>query len=152
MAVVAEKGTGPMELTQALTAFYRDYIDTWNGRRFGELAGKFDEPCIVITPGGAESFAARADYETRQRASFADYEARGYSHTTVGELSVTPMGDGMALLDAPDVCRMHRDGSIMERRRAHYVLRSTADGWRFTVVASAIVAQAVPYSRSSDGE
>lgn len=127
-----------MDLTQTLTAFYRVYLDAWNARQFEQLAACFDEPCIVIGPGGASCFSSQADYQSHQRAAFADNETRGYSHTAVGDLVVTPLGDGMALIDAPEVCRIHRDGSIMERRRAHYVLRHTAGGWRFTVVASAM--------------
>lgn len=129
-----------MDLTQTLTAFYRDYITAWNAREFDRLAGFFDEPCMVATRGGAESFASLADYQARQRQSFAAYEARGYSHTAVGELAVTPFGPGLALMDAPDVRRMHRDGSIMERRAAHYMLRLTPEGWRFVLVASYIIA------------
>ena len=127
-----------MDMTQALTEHYRAYIEAWNGRDFESLAGFFDTPCMIVTPQGAESFASLAAYQARQRDSFAEYEARGYSHTVVGDVTVAPFGDGLALLDAPDVRRMHADGSIMERRNAHYVLRLTPDGWRFTLVASYI--------------
>ena len=128
-----------MDLTQELTAFYRAYLKAWNGREFERLANFFDEPCMVATAAGGMSFASRAAYQAHQRQAFAEIEARGYSHTTVGEITAAPLGPGLALLDVADVCRMHRDGSIMERRRAHYLLRLTGDGWRFTVVASCIV-------------
>lgn len=129
-----------MDLTQTLNAHYRAYLAAWNGREFERLAGFFDEPCMVAAAAGAVSFASHAAYEAHQRRAFAEVEARGYSHTIVEELAVTPLGPGLALMDAPDVRRMHRDGSIMERRRAHYVLRETPGGWRFTVVASCILA------------
>ena len=129
-----------MELTQTLTALYRAYLEAWNGREFDRLANFFDEPSVIITPAGAASFASRAAYQAHQRQGFADYEARGYSHTVVGEITAAEVGEGLATLDAPLVCRMHADGSIMERRRAHYILRRTPDGWRFTAVASCIIA------------
>lgn len=128
-----------MDLTQELTAFYRAYLAAWNGREFDQLAAFFDEPCMVATANGGTSFSSRAAYQAHQRQAFAEIEARGYSHTTVGEITAAPLGPGLALLDVADVCRMHVDGSIMERRRAHYLLRLTPDGWRFTVVASCVV-------------
>ena len=94
---------------------------------------------MVATANGGTSFSSRAAYQAHQRQAFAEIEARGYSHTTVGEITAAPLGPGLALLDVADVCRMHVAGSIMERRRAHYLLRLTPDGWRFIVVASCIV-------------
>jgi len=129
-----------MDLNDAVTRFYRAYLEAWNQRDFEALAGFIDVPCMVVMPGGAECFADPAEYLARQRRSFAEYEARGYSHNTVGEITVSPLGEGLAGVDAPDVCRMHVDGSVMERRRAHYLVRLTPDGWRFCVVASAILA------------
>ena len=42
----------------------------------------------------------------------------------------------MAIVDAKEVARVRKDGSLIEVIDGHYVVRKFDDGWRFTMAVS----------------
>ncbi len=88
---------------------------------------------MVITHKGAVALPDRMAALTLLEQVFAELDAAGFSHTTIGPVHALACGDGLAVVDALDVRRLKGDGSVLETLDGHYVMRLTDDGWRFAM-------------------
>jgi hypothetical protein len=114
-------------------ALFHRYLRCWNGRELGGVAACFAEPAMVITDKAAVALADRAAIVTLLERLFAELDAAGFSHTTIGPVHALACGDTLAVVDALDVRRLKGDGSVLEALDGHYVMRLTDDGWRFAM-------------------
>lgn len=119
-----------------IETFYDRYITAWNARDFAAVASCYSEPALFMLPAASVSLPDRAATISMLETLFARLTADGFSHSTVGNFTVRPCGEGMAIADARDVKRLRGDGSAIETIDAHYVLRKDGGDWRFTVTVT----------------
>ncbi len=115
---------------------FSHYLSCWNDRDLDGVAACFDEPSMFILPTGAVALPDRSALVGLLEKVFDGLEQAGFSHTTIGAVEAQLCGDGMAIVDAKDVKRIKKDGSVLETIDGHYVARKTQEGWRFTVAVS----------------
>ncbi|MEM8729550.1 MAG: nuclear transport factor 2 family protein [Pseudomonadota bacterium] len=115
---------------------FDQYLDCWNKRDLEGVAACFDEPSMFVLPTGAVSSPDRQSLVSLLEKVFAGLEAAGFSHTTIGSVDATPCGDGLAIVDAAEVNRVKKDGSLLEKIDGHYVMRNCDGEWRLIVAVS----------------
>jgi len=114
-------------------AMYDRYLTAWNGRDFAGVADCFAEPAQFVLSAATIALPDRKATIAMLEQLFDRMIAEGFSHSTIGAVSVRPCADGLAIMDARDVKRLRDDGTALEVIDAHYVVRREADGWRIAV-------------------
>ncbi|TRD17342.1 YybH family protein [Palleronia caenipelagi] len=126
------------DLETEVAEFYATYLQRWNGRDFAGVADCYTEPAFFVQPDGDAVLSNRQVFTAFLESLFAKLEADGYSHSEIGEMTVTRCNDNLAILDVRDVRRLQKDGTPVDVMDAHYVLRRIDGQWKFaTVVACA---------------
>lgn len=125
-----------MTLQSEIEGFYETYLTHWNARAFEKVAACFAEPAMFVLPTGAVSLPDRAAMVAMLQGLFARMEADGFSHTTLGPVTVRACGPDLAVADVAKVCRWRADGSLMEEIDGHYVLQRKDGVWRATVAVA----------------
>lgn len=122
-----------MTLEAEVAQFYDRYLSCWNARAFDDVAACFAQPALFVLPSGAVSLPDSTAMVAMLQSLFARMEADGFSHTTVGSMTVRPCGTDLAVLDVSEICRWRGDGSLIEKIDGHYVLQRSDEVWRATV-------------------
>ena len=117
---------------------FATYLKHWNAQNIQFVAACYAEPCMFISPGGTAMLQERSALEEFLVQLFAGLNENGFSHSTVGEISVSRCNDGMAIMDVSNVRRLKSDGSVLEAIDAHYILKEYDDGWK---IAAAVVCE-----------
>ena len=112
----------------AIEAAIHSYIRAWNAQDFAAMAAHFTEPAVFILASGTRTLATRAELVAFLRGVFESLNAAGFGHTEIGAIEVWQCADGLWAADVADICRFHRDGSLMETVEVQYTLRRDADG------------------------
>ena len=121
------------DISNEAQALFARYLECWNNRDFEGVAACFDEPSMFVLPTGPVSLPNRQALVELIGKIFDGLEAAGFSHTTIGAIEAHPCGDGLAILDARDVSRFKKDGSILETIDGHYVIRQSGEEWCLAV-------------------
>lgn len=124
------------DLTREAQSLFERYLDCWNRRDLDGVAACFGEPAMFVLPSGAVALPDRPALVALLKKVFAGLETDGFSHTTIGAVTATPCGDGLAVLDAADVRRIRRDGSLLEDIDGHYVMRRSDGAWQLIVAVA----------------
>jgi ketosteroid isomerase-like protein len=109
-------------------------IERTFGRDMDAWLACFDEPMVLLTARGTLTFATRADATAFFAPQWEALRAAGFHETVAGAVSVQPLGDDLAIVDA-HFTRRRADGTEMEQLDALYVCRRKGDRW----VAAALV-------------
>ena len=117
-----------------IEALFERYLTAWNGRDFRAIAECFSEPAFFITPDMDISVPDHSTLVAMLQKMFAGFEADGFSHTEVGEISARPCAERVTIVDVKSISRLRKDGSLIEVIDGHYVARRTDDGWKFATV------------------
>ena len=115
-----------------IEALYERYLTAWNGRDFLGVAECFTEPAFFVTPNMDISLPDHSTLVAMLQKMFAGFEADGFSHSEVGEISARTCSARMTIVDVKSISRLRKDGSLIEVIDGHYVARQTGDGWKFT--------------------
>ena len=103
------------------------------GRDLDAWLACFEPPFAFVTP-EATVVAENEDAARRRfRRAFEALQAAGFESSAADHVSVSYIGDDMALVDAA-FTRRHRDGSPMGRMAALYVCRRRDEHWRIAAV------------------
>ncbi|MCB1491274.1 MAG: hypothetical protein KDJ77_05660 [Rhodobiaceae bacterium] len=122
--------------TDEIVVLYGSFLSAWNSRDFEGVANCFAEPAFYALPGTDIPVPDRSSFVALLEKVFAGLEADGFSHTEIGEVSARACGETMAIVDAKEVARVRKDGSLIEVIDGHYVVRKFDDGWRFTMAVT----------------
>ena len=120
-------------VTDDVLAMYDRYLTAWNARDFAGVADCFGEPAQFVLPATSISLPDRNATIAMLEQLFDRMIADGFSHATIGAVTVRQCADGLAIMDARDVKRLRQDGSALEVIDAHYIVRREPDGWRIAV-------------------
>jgi hypothetical protein len=120
-----------------LRAFYKDYIDTFNSHDFSAIPKFFSFPWVMITE-DAPPFEMKD--EQTQQASFekteTEIKARGWNRSGVDHLDVFATGVDTGLLIS-DFTRYRADNSIVESKRAYYIVQRKEGRWKIVTILQA---------------
>lgn len=114
-------------------ALFDRYLKAWNRRDAPTVAACFVEPAMFVTAKGTLTLPDRATTISVLEKFFADLDAAGFDRTTIGPVHALACADGLAVIDALDIQRLRKDGSLLEALDGHYIMRRTDQGWRFLV-------------------
>lgn len=123
-------------MTGPARALYQRYLAAWNGRDFAGVAACFTEPAFYVLPGASVALPDRDSFVSLLKKVFAGPEAQGFDRTEVGKITAAPCGADMAVVDARDVARLCRDGTVIETIDGHYVICKQDGDWRFTLAVT----------------
>ena len=97
------------------------------------VATYYDEPFMVVTPGGSLAIASRADVEAFLSPGFKDLQQAGYAKTEFPELKSRSLGNGLEVISGRGV-RIKADGTELATFGLTYIWREHPDGWKMTVM------------------
>ena len=104
-------------------------IEATFGRDMDGWLACFDEPMVLVSAEGTMTFPTHVETRAFFTAQWDALRAAGFATTHADAVSVSPLGDDMALVDA-HFTRRRADGSEMEQLDALYVCRRKGgDGW-----------------------
>lgn len=128
-----------MTTEQEIKALFERYLTAWNARDLATVADCYTEPSLFILPDASVPVQDNEAMINLLKLIFEGLEKEDFSHTEIEDVKACACGENLAVADASTVRRLRRDGSEIECIDAHYILRRTKDGWRFTtaVVCSA---------------
>lgn len=116
-----------------IEAFFDAYLTHWNARDFDAVADCYGAPASFVLPSGVVSLPDAAAKVAMLQNLFAQMEADGFSHTTLGPVAARSCGPDMVVADVPNVRRWRADGSLMEEIDGHYILQRQEGIWRAMV-------------------
>ena len=97
------------------------------------VATYYDEPFMVVTPGGSLAIASRADVEAFLSPGFKDLQQAGYAKTEFPELKSRSLGNGLEVISGRGV-RIKADGTELATFGLTYIWREHPDGWKMAVM------------------
>lgn len=123
------------QLVREIEEFYRGYIDAFNREDIDLYLRMFDLPYVIVSGGRAPTVvadeAARQTFYTRMMSGI---QSSGWARSDIDLMKAWPLGEKLAML-LSDVTRYKRDGSVLERLRACYTLRSDGKAWKIVVLS-----------------
>jgi ketosteroid isomerase-like protein len=122
------------DLDAEMRGFYADYIDAFNRSDYQSILRYFAHPWVMIV-GSAEPHVVST--EQKQLLAYQQVSARikeqGWVRSGVDKLEVFSTGVDTGLV-ASVFSRYRRDGTIIETKRAYYVLRRGSAGWKIVTI------------------
>ena len=104
-------------------------IEASFGRDMDAWLACFDEPMVFVLAAGTMTFPSHVEARALFTGQWEALREAGFASTHADSVSVSSLGDDMALVDA-HFTRRHADGSEMEQLDALYVCRRKGDdGW-----------------------
>ena len=123
-------------LDPEISALFDRYLAAWNTRDFDAVAECYSYPALFVLPHASVPVADKTGMIDLLGHIFSGLEADGFSHTEIGAVTAASCGEGLAIVDATDVCRLRGDGSVLETIDAHYVVRHSDGAWFFTLAVT----------------
>ncbi len=122
-----------MDLHQAARELFATYLKAWNQKDLSAITACFDYPSVFVLPDATVSLPDADALSALLEKIFAGLEADGFGHSTVGSVVARRCNREMAILDARNVARLRKDGSVIEVIDAHYVIKRSGGAARFAV-------------------
>ena len=121
---------------------YWHYIDVFNREDAAGFVGCYTHPHTMLSgEQGLSIVNTVAEHERGYQALMHTLHQQEWARSGIDRTQIWPFSDSLAQLVA-DVTRYRKDGSILEKLRASYMLRRAAGGWK--ILAFGLVAQ--PFS------
>lgn len=124
------------DVTADVKELFERYLSAWNARDFPAVAACYAEPSLFILPDATVPVGDRGALVTLLENIFAGLDAAGFSHTEIGAITARACGENLAVVDATDVRRLRKDGSVLEVIDGHYIARRVEGVWYFTVATA----------------
>jgi ketosteroid isomerase-like protein len=129
-------------IVREIEAAYRHYIDVFNREDAAGFVGCYTHPHTMVSgEQGLSIVNTAADHERGYHAIMKTLHKQEWGRSGIDRMQIWPFSDSLAQLVA-DVTRYKKDGSILEKLRASYMLRREAGGWK--ILAFGLVAH--PYA------
>ncbi len=113
------------------TQFFKAYLAAWNAQDLTALCGFYAEPSVFVLPERSLVMEDMNGTLGALQAVFEGLRAQDFGHSTYNSLEARGCAEGLAVLDVSGVMRLRKDGSLIEKIDAHYVLRHDIEGgWR----------------------
>ena len=104
-------------------------IEETFGRDMDRWLSCFDEPMVFVSAPGTMTFPSHVEASAFFSKQWDALRTAGFASTHADAVTVSPLGDDIALVDA-HFTRRRADGSEMEQLDALYVCRKKGDdGW-----------------------
>lgn len=119
-------------LDEGIQTLFDRYLTAWNARDFDAVATCYAEPSFFVLPQASVPVSDKAAMISLLEQIFTGLEADNFSHTEIGAIEARSCEKDIAIVDAKDVKRLRKDGSVLEAIDAHYVARRKDGKWLFT--------------------
>ena len=113
----------------AMEALYRSYVETFNREDAAGVARLLSYPMMVGGPGHPPiAIPDQLSYQRMIEGTFQQFKAKGWVRSQIDRLqAVATAGDTGVLVAF--FSRYRRDGSLIESRNGHYVMRRSDGKW-----------------------
>ncbi len=120
--------------TTGISDFIEGYCAAFRPGGASAAAGYFHYPVTLLAGGTKQTFASSGDLEAMFVDGLAALSDKGFSHSTVDEMNIHPLGASVALASGV-FTRWHENGSELEKIGATYtVIKEGAGDWKITTV------------------
>jgi ketosteroid isomerase-like protein len=125
-------------IVRELEAAYQHYIDVFNREDAAGFVGCYTHPHTMWSGEQGLSIVNTAtDHERGYHAIMTTLHKQEWGRSGIDRMQIWPFSDSLAQLVA-DVTRYKKDGSVLEKLRACYMLRRTEGDWK--ILAFGLVA------------
>ena len=117
-------------IVREIEAAYQHYIDVFNREDAAGFVGCYTHPHTMLS--GEQGLSTVQTAEEHQRGYQHIMKAlhkQEWGRSGIDRMQIWPFSESLAQLVA-DVTRYKRDGSVLEKLRANYMLRREKDGWK----------------------
>jgi ketosteroid isomerase-like protein len=111
----------------------RAYSAAYATGEAAKVVEHLNEPYMVVSPNGAQSFATRNEIEGSISAFLRDLKSKGYTRSEFTELHVKLLAQNIAIVSAAAI-RYAEGDKEMGRIGAIYLLTKKGEAWKVTVV------------------
>jgi hypothetical protein len=122
------------QIRKELEAFYESYAAAFNGKNVSAISECFACPCALITGHGLNQCSTENELQHLLGRILANLKERGWTHSEMGQLTIWPMAEDMAMVVA-DATRCKADGSMLEPVRSCYTVCRGAKSWKIVTVS-----------------
>ena len=132
----------PKAIVSEIEMDYRHYIEVFNREDAVGFVGCYTHPHTMMSgEQGLSVVNTAAEHERGYQALRELLRQQGWLRSDIDQMQVWPLSDTLAQLIA-DVTRIRKDGTVLEKLRASYMLRREQGGWK--ILAFNLVAE--PYA------
>lgn len=125
-------------IVQEIEAAYRHYIDVFNRENAAGFVGCYTHPHTMLSgEHGLSTVQSEADHHRGYQQIMKTLHKQEWGRSGIDRMQIWPFSESLAQLVA-DVTRYKKDGSVLEKLRACYLLRREEGGWK--IVAFGLVA------------
>ena len=118
-------------IVREIEAAYQHYIDVFNREDAAGFVACYTHPHTMLSgEQGLSTVNSAADHERGYHAIMKTLHTQEWGRSGIDRMQIWPFSDSLAQLVA-DVTRYKKDGSVLEKLRANYMLRREAGGWKF---------------------
>jgi ketosteroid isomerase-like protein len=118
-------------IVREIEVAYHHYIDVFNKEDVAGFIACYAHPHTMLSgEQGLTIINSAAEHERGYHAIMKTLHAQAWGRSGIDRMQVWPFSDALAQL-AADVTRYKKDGSVLEKLRATYVLRRDPAGWKF---------------------
>ena len=129
-------------IVDEIEAAYRRYIGVFNREDATGFVACYTHPHTMLSgEQGLSIVNTTAEHERGYQALMDTLHQQKWARSDIDRTQIWPLSDSFAQLVA-DVTRYRKDGSILEKLRASYMLRREAGMWK--ILAFSLIAQ--PFS------
>ena len=129
-------------IIREIEAAYQHYIDVFNREDAAGFVACYTHPHTMMSgEQGLSLVNTAAEHERGYHAIMKTLHKQDWERSGIDRTQVWPFSESLAQLVA-DVTRYKKDGSVLEKLRACYMLRRMEDGWK--ILAFGLVA--TPFS------
>lgn len=125
-------------IIREIEAAYQHYIDVFNREDAVGFVGCYTHPHTMLSGEQGLSLVNTAtEHERGYQQIMKTLHKQDWGRSGIDRMQIWPFSESLAQLVA-DVTRYKKDGSILEKLRACYMLRRTEGGWK--IMAFGLVA------------
>jgi len=118
-------------IVQEIEAAYRHYIDVFNREDAAGFMGCYLHPHTMLSgEHGLTTVQTEADHQRGYQQIMQTLHKQNWGRSDIDRMQIWPFSESLAQL-AADVTRYKKDGSVLEKLRANYILRRESGGWKF---------------------
>lgn len=118
-------------IVQEIEAAYRHYIDVFNREDIAGFMGCYSHPHTMLSgEHGLTTVQTEADHRRGYQQIMQTLHKQNWGRSDIDRMQIWPFSESLAQL-AADVTRYKKDGSVLEKLRANYILRRESGGWKF---------------------
>ncbi|MBI3250156.1 MAG: hypothetical protein HYZ50_26980 [Deltaproteobacteria bacterium] len=139
--------TATNTITHEIETAYRHYIDVFNREDAAGFVGCYTHPHTMLSgEHGLSPVQTEADHHRGYQQIMKVLHKQEWGRSGIDQMQIWPFSESLVQLVA-DVTRYKKDGSVLEKLRACYMLRREESGWKilaFGLVASGFVGPGLP--------